>query len=141
MKTIQRHFSYKRYADSIIEKCNRLTSPALQIKVNCEVVLIRRGTSWKKDGEKFITIPAWAVLMGFEFFTYYIIHEYNHLFTGCHEHNEAFKISEKKLLKNLINCTIEYKKAYPKNLINCKTGKIVYNSDNRKVLTMKDIKG
>jgi len=90
MKTQKQHTGYKKYALSIIAKCNTLTRNNLII--NLEVVDIRHGRAWRKDGELYITVPVFAIARGFEYFTHYVIHEYTHHYVGFnHGHDDTFK--------------------------------------------------
>lgn len=117
------HKPMQEYASSILVKMNQSLDRQLLLQI--EITDSKRG--WSRAGR--ISVPTWAIERGFEYFTYYIIHEISHHIAGSkHGHDYYFKEIEIHWVKKLINCNIEYKKAYPKRLINFHSGKVVYTS-------------
>jgi len=119
MLKVNKNNYYQRLASRL---ASRICKQAQISPITIEVKELRSGGRAILNS-RYISIPLWANRTK-EYFVYYVIHEITHMILPCGGHNEAFKMKEQEICKRY-NIAIQYSKAYPKFLIEYKTGKIL----------------
>lgn len=121
MKRINKNNYHQRFA---VRLTSRICRQEHIMPITIEVKELR-SCGRAIFNSRYISIPLWANRTK-EYFIYYVIHEICHFicmgkYIG---HGEEFKMIEQEICKRY-NIAIQYSKAYPKFLIEYKTGKIL----------------